>query len=252
VYQELFRKADAIVANTHSLRRQVQKLGCPVEKFHRIVSPVNLRAFPYQKKVLDGEERIRLLTVARLVEKKGLLYSIRAAAKVMADRPRVEYNIVGEGPLRGTLQKEIERLGMHGRINLAGAKTQGEVSGFYRQSHVFILASVTASDGDSEGQGGVLQEAQACGLPVVATRHSGFPEGLREGESGFLVPERDVEALAERLSYLVNHPECWSSMGSAGRKFVEGRYDKHVVAQQLSNLYAQLSATKENGERRPT
>jgi colanic acid/amylovoran biosynthesis glycosyltransferase len=61
-----------------------------------------------------------------------------------------------------------------------------------------------------------------------------------------------VEALAERLSYLVHHPEHWPSMGSAGRKFVEGRYDKRVVAQQLSNLYAQLSATKENGERRPT
>jgi colanic acid/amylovoran biosynthesis glycosyltransferase len=245
VYHELFHNADAIIANSRSTRRQLQKLGCPLEKIHLIPVSLNSRLFPFQKKTLNGKN-VLLLTVARLVEKKGLLYSIRAAAKVMAAQPRLEYNIVGEGPLRGELEKEIDRLGKRGRINLVGAKTQEEVSNFYRRSHIFVLASVTAADGDSEGQGLVLQEAQACGLPVLATRHNGFAEGLVEGKSGFLVPERDVDALAKRLSYLTNHPECWTSMGYAGRKFVEERYDKDVIAQQLSNLYHRLIHERES------
>jgi colanic acid/amylovoran biosynthesis glycosyltransferase len=93
-------------------------------------------------------------------------------------------------------------------------------------------------EGDQEGQGLVLQEAQACGLPVVATEHGAFPEGLVDGKSGFLVPERDTEALAARLQRLISNAAAWPAIGNAGRAFVQDRYDIRKLNHRLLSLYA--------------
>ena len=125
-------------------------------------------------------------------------------------------------------------------VKFLGAVEQNEVLNLYQKAHIFILPSVTASNGDREGQALVLQEAQATGLPVVSTLHNGIPEGVLDGKSGFLVPERDVNALAERLNYLIEHPELWPKMGFAGRKFVEEKYDIKKLTQQLVEIYQNL------------
>jgi len=109
-----------------------------------------------------------------------------------------------------------------------------------------VLAS-TSVEGDQEGQGLVLQEAQACGLPVVATRHGAFAEGIINGKSGFLVPERDVEALVERLSFLIEHPEIWPAMGREGRAFVEAHYDIQQLNQQLVAIYTNAIKRSQEG-----
>ena len=105
-------------------------------------------------------------------------------------------------------------------------------------AHIFVLTSVSI-EGDQEGQGLVLQEAQACGLPVVATQHGAFPEGILAGQSGFLVPERDVNALTDRLGFLIEHPEMWPAMGRYGRAFVEAGYDIRQLNRELTGIYAQ-------------
>jgi colanic acid/amylovoran biosynthesis glycosyltransferase len=110
-------------------------------------------------------------------------------------------------------------------------------------AHLFVLASVNL-EGDAEGQGLVLQEAQACGLPVVATEHGAFPEGLLPGKSGFVVPERDAGALAERLAWLISNPGSWPGLGRQGRGYVESRYDIRMLNTALSALYAEAIATR--------
>ena len=189
----------------------------------------------------DGEP-IRILTVARLVEKKGLEYSIRAVAKVVNKHPKreIEYKIAGEGFLRDELKALILELGMDDKIKLLGWCDQDEVRKLFSESHIFILSSVTAESGDQEGQGLVLQESQAVGMPVISTLHNGIPEGVQDGRSGFLVPERDVDALAEKLEYLILHPEVWPKMGRAGRKYVEEHYDIKKLNQQLVKIYEEL------------
>jgi colanic acid/amylovoran biosynthesis glycosyltransferase len=107
------------------------------------------------------------------------------------------------------------------------------------EAHLFLLASMSM-EGDAEGQGLVLQEAQACGLPVVATDHGAFPEGMLPRQSGFLVPEGDELALANQLRFLIEHSEMWPSMGRLGRGFVERHYDIRQLNVQLANLYARL------------
>jgi colanic acid/amylovoran biosynthesis glycosyltransferase len=100
-----------------------------------------------------------------------------------------------------------------------------------------LLSSVTAEDGDEEGTPTVLLEASSTGLPVVSTWHSGIPEIVVDGETGFLVPERDSEALAERLGQLLDRPELWRSMGRNGRRHIEESFDARTLSRELVQHY---------------
>ena len=106
------------------------------------------------------------------------------------------------------------------------------------------LPSITASNGDQEGIPVVLMEAQATGLPIISTYHTGIPEVVIDGKSGFLVHEKDVDALAEKLEYLIKHPEIWPEMGRYGRKHVEEKYDIKKLNQQLVKIYQNLIEEK--------
>ena len=121
------------------------------------------------------------------------------------------------------------------RIGLAA--TQPEVARAIQRSHIFVLPSVTASDGDEEGTPTAIVEAMAAGLPVVSTRHSGIPEQVEDGVSGLLVAERDALGLANALKKLLQEPVRWSVMGSAGRRQAERAFDSRTLARDLLSLY---------------
>lgn len=240
VYRRLFEKADAFIANSQCTSNKLVTLGCPENKIVCIPEPLDLEKFPFHEKGPDANGRICILSVSRLVTVKGLSYAVEAAARVIGRHPQVEYRIIGDGPLKKELEKQIQDLGMEGRIQLLGALTQEETARAFEKAHLFMLTSVGVDGGVVEAQGLVLQEAQACGLPVLATRCGGIPEGMVDGKSGYLVPEKDVNALAEHLNELVEHPERWPAMGRAGRNFVAGRYDKGSVTERMASLYQSL------------
>ena len=125
---------------------------------------------------------------------------------------------------------------MQNYVTLHGALAGSALREVMDAAHIFLLPSVSV-EGDQEGQGLALQEAQAAGLPVVATDHGALPEGMLPGESGFLIPEGDVNALAERLGYLVQHPEIWPKLGRNGRQFAVARYDVRKLNEELVSLY---------------
>lgn len=239
-YRELFAQGDRFIAISQHLLGRIQALGCPVERAECLPIGVAPADFPFHPRRWQPPEPLRLLTVARLEEKKGLEYAIRAVARVIPDFPQVEYHILGEGSRRKMLEKLVADLRVETRVRLPGAASQEQVRDACRQSHVFLLPSVTAVSGDEEGQGLVLTEAQCSGMPVLATRHNGFPETIRDGQSGFLVPERDVEALEERLRYLLTHPAIWPDMGRAGRAWVEEKFDNARLAVALVELYQRI------------
>lgn len=110
-------------------------------------------------------------------------------------------------------------------------------------AHLFIAPSVTAKDGNQDAPINVLKEAMAMGLPAISTDHGGIPELVEDGVSGFLVPERDVDALVEKLGYLIEHPEIWTEMGRAGRAYVEAHYDLNKLNDQLVAIYRQVLTT---------
>ncbi len=108
------------------------------------------------------------------------------------------------------------------------------------KSHIFILSSVTASNGDQEGIPNALKEAMAMGLPVISTDHSGIPELIEDGISGFLVPERDIAALVDRIEYLINHPEQWNKITAAARKTIEEKFDMEQESDKLEIILQNL------------
>jgi colanic acid/amylovoran biosynthesis glycosyltransferase len=182
-----------------------------------------------------------LLTVARLVEKKGVLYCLQAVAQVLESRGEVardlQYDIIGDGPLRDDLEALASELGLDDCVRFHGSQDQNAVRLAMMSAHLFLLSSVTAEDGDEEGTPTVLLEASSTGLPVVSTWHSGIPEIVVDEETGFLVPERDSEALAERLGQLLDRPELWRSMGRNGRRHIEESFDARTLSRELVQHY---------------
>lgn len=237
IYRPVFEVADLFTVNSNFTAQQAIGLGCPEDKIEKL--PVGLNTSKYKPSLnkYNKGDTIKLLTVARLTEKKGIEYSIKAFSKVTENIDNIEYTIVGEGPLEAELKNLADRLNVSKKIKFVGPKTQNEILCLYESSHIFLLSSVTAMNGDREGQGLVLQEAQAMGLPVVSTFHNGIPEGVLNGKSGFLVPERDVDSLAERLSTLIEDPDTWPKMGEIGRAFVKQKFDIENLNDRLVSLY---------------
>jgi len=240
VYDEVFEVGDLFTYNSRSTRRKLIELGCPAAKMTWLPMGVRVDRIPFRPRQPDADGTVRVLSVGRLVEMKGRRYAIEAMARVIRRYPKLRYVIVGDGPLRDRLEAQIAAEGMAGNIELRGWVDDATLAELYDRSHVFLHPSVVADDGNTEGQGVVLLEAQAHGLPVVATRHGAFPETVRDGRSGFLVPERDVDALVDRLEYLIEHPDTWQAMGRAGRAHVEAHYDQHVLNRRQEALYKAL------------
>jgi len=236
IYQHLFKKADLFTINSDHTKQRLEQLGCDASKIVKLPMGLNLDQFEFKLRK-DPQGTIKVLTVARLVEKKGIGYSIRAVANVLERHPNIEYRIAGDGPLAEELGALISDLGISKKVHLLGWQGRKKVIKLMEESHIFILSSATAKNGDQEGQGLVLQEAQAMGLPIISTYHNGIPEGVIHGKSGFLVSERDVDALAEKLEYLIEHPGLCSKMGRFGRQFVEKRYNIKKLNQRLVKIY---------------
>lgn len=241
-YGEMFRAAAAITANSLYVRGQLLDAGCPEEKIHQIEESVEIERFPFRERRRGPGEETRIVSVGRLVEMKGHAYTIRALALARRSHPDVRLDIVGEGYLRDELEELIEELGLRDVVTLHGALPGDAVTRLLDRAHLFALASVKTQYGDTEGQGVVLQEAQAAGLPVLATTHGPFPEGVLDGRSGLLAPERDAEALAANMVELLDHPERWPEMGRAGRRHVEERYDSRMLNRRLLDLLEGVAA----------
>ena len=225
VYQEIFKHGDIFLPISEYWKEQLIELGCDRNKIivHRM--GVDMRKFSFIPRYPEDDGQIRITTIARLVEKKGVEYGIRAVAKLVKLNKKVEYYILGDGILRESLQKLIDDLGVNKNIKLLGWKQASEVVEILSKTHLLIAPSVTSSDGDKEGIPVVLMEAMAMGLPVISTEHSGIPELVENGISGFLVKERDVDDLFEKLKYLIENPDIWVEMGKSGHKQVEEFYN---------------------------
>jgi colanic acid/amylovoran biosynthesis glycosyltransferase len=238
VYRTLYDRADLVTANTAFTKARIVANGCPEEKIE--VLPVGLRMNELPETPFSDRSPGMVLTVGRLVEKKGHRHALEAIALLRGRVPSLQYVVAGDGPERQRLEKLASDLGIMDLVVFLGVCTDRAVQDLYRRAAVFVLPSVTASDGDMEGQGLVLQEAQAAGLPVVSTLHNGIPEGVKDGMTGFLVPERDVEALAARIGELLSDSALRRRMGAAGRSFVGSTYDTSILTKRLLELYERV------------
>ncbi|MBM2710763.1 glycosyltransferase [Mesorhizobium caraganae] len=183
-------------------------------------------------------------TVCRLVEKKGVEFALRALASLKASHPEIDwrYDIIGDGPLRMDLEKLALELGLTGRVTFLGSLPHAEVKQRLRKAHLFLLPSITASDGDMEGIPVALMEAMASGLIAVSTYHSGIPELIEDRETGLLAPERDVSLLAGKLAWAAEHPAACERIALAARRKVEEDFNADALNERFAQIVIQLAA----------
>lgn len=237
VYQELFKKADLFLPVCEYLGKKALSIGCPREKIYVLGSGIDCNRFRFRKRSKSLDGKVKIAIVGRMVEKKGTEYAIRAISILKRRGLNVELLVIGDGLLKPKLMELSKELNIINSVRFLGARNHNEIARVLESSHLFVAPSVTSWDGNEEGIPNVLKEAMAVGLPVVSTYHAGIPELVADGVSGFLVPERDPQALAEKLAYLIDHPKLWEEMGRAGRQFVEKNYDKEKLNRELVDIY---------------
>lgn len=239
----LFQYGTAFTAMSGNMARELEKLGCPSDKLMIHHTSVEIDKFTFSPPEYNGKD-FNLLCVCQYVEKKGLSYLIKAFAKVSEKYPEAKLRIVGR-PIKANyvsmeLDSLIQELGIVSKVLQLGPVPYNQLQEEYKKAHLFALASHTASDGGAEGIPTVLLEAQATGLPVISTRHAGIPEAILDGKSGFIVPEKDDNALAEKMIWFLEHPDKWKEMGKSGREFVEREYNALIQAKKLEDIYTKL------------
>jgi colanic acid/amylovoran biosynthesis glycosyltransferase len=240
IYERLFAQGDLFLACCEATRKQLLALGCPDERLRVHHLGVNVKGIPYSEREPAEDGVVNILLVGRMVEKKGIEYALQAFAAVHRYQRRVSLTIIGDGPGRPAIEALLRKLNLAGSVHLLGAQPREAVLAEMKRAHLYLQPSVTTADGDGDGIPIALMEAMASGLPVVATWHGGISEIVADGRSGFLVSERNSHALAERLRYLVEHPERWGALGSAGRAIVEERFNVRRQTAELEGYYDEI------------
>lgn len=231
------RWADRIICVAEALAADViERYGISREKVEVIHNAINLDNFRPRR----PPDRVRMelglptttqvvALVGRMTDQKGHFYLLRALPALMSSHPDLHLLIAGDGPLRPALEAEANALGIRGRCHFLGVRN--DVADLLAASDVVAVPSL------SEGLPYVILEAMAVAKPVVASRVSGNPELVVDGQTGLLVPSRDVEALVLALDRLLSDPEAAVSMGAAGRRRVESEFTLGRMLNRIERVY---------------
>jgi len=222
----VLRGAELVVTNSRALERDVQT-GFDVlhtQVVYPCVKSVDTPPCPPLGKWGDVGV-LTLLTVARLVSRKGHCRVLEALAKLKRQHqlPNVRYRIVGDGPERHAIAREIQRLGLQEIVRMEPGVSHGALAETYASSHVFVMPTVR--DGaDREGFGLVYIEAAQYGVPSIATDQPGVDEAVLDGKTGLLIPDGDISALAEAIHRLLTDRALREQLGAAGRERVQAEF----------------------------
>jgi colanic acid/amylovoran biosynthesis glycosyltransferase len=237
--RRLAREGQLFLCASSFIRQRLLDTGFPESRTHTHYIGVDCRTIRPRGNL---EEQLLILHVARLVEVKGTRYLLRAFAKVARTHEAVRLKIIGDGPLRRPLHALAASLGVADRVEFLGALPHAEVLASMRKAAMLVLPGIRTATGREEGLGMVLLEAAATGVPLIGSRVGGIPECIVDGKTGFLVPERDEEALARRMAELLDDPVRRQGMGAAGRALVEDRFDIDRQTAALENFYDSVLA----------
>jgi colanic acid/amylovoran biosynthesis glycosyltransferase len=240
LYARTFQEADGFVANCRHFADRAIALGCDAARITVVPSAIALDGFPFRPRSPPADGMFRVLSVGRLVEKKGMADLVEAVALARGRGALVQLRIIGDGPLRGAIETQVAALGLADVVTLLGAQPHQVVARELAEAHLFAAPSVRGRDGSEDASINTLKEAMATGLPVISTWHGGIPELVEHDVSGLLVPERDPSALASALITLIEAPGRWAEMGRQGRVRVEQDHALEVANRKLLSVYRRV------------
>jgi colanic acid/amylovoran biosynthesis glycosyltransferase len=233
----IFERLDGFLAMSEDMRTDLLALGCPEHKITVHYHGSDTRRFRYAERTYEHDGPLTLLCVGRLHEGKGQHLVLEALRRLGRDDVRVV--IVGEGPMRGDLERQTAAYGWRDRVMFTGhvAHTSDELVEHFRTADVFAHPSLTRPDGGKEGIPGTIVEAMASGLPVVSTYHAGIPSVIDSGRHGLLVPERDIDALADALDAVLSDAALRASLGRAAAERAVRELDLAARTVELERIY---------------
>lgn len=230
----VFRQADLMLAVSLELQELLGELSGRPEAVKLYHIGIDLAKFRRG----EGErEEPHVVMVGRFTEKKGMLYGLRAFAEAVRQGRRARLTIAGSGEQESLLRRFVAEKGLGEHVRFAGVLRSEQVADLLAEADVMLVPSVVARDHDREGSPIVIREASASEVPVLSTYHAGIPEVVADGETGFLVPERNVPALTDRLITLLDDPALRRRMGRAGRAKMEREYDLFQQVAELERHY---------------
>ncbi|MBM3126040.1 MAG: colanic acid biosynthesis glycosyltransferase WcaL [Chloroflexi bacterium] len=247
-YRELFQNADLFLCEGPHMAGRLVDLGCPRSKVRVHHLGVALDRISFQPRQYEAGEELQVLIVASFVEKKGIPYALAALAECRSEFP-VRVTIIGDASSEKRSLEEKDRImeilkdtGLAKVTRFLGYQPYQVVFEEAYRHHVFMSPSLTANDGDTEGGAPVtLIEMIATGMPVISTSHCDIPEVVQYKMPDWLVGERDVEGLKERLRLLVRQAGAWNRMLSTGRLHIEREFNAVEQGIRLAEIYAEVS-----------
>jgi colanic acid/amylovoran biosynthesis glycosyltransferase len=241
--RRMLKKAALLLVRSESLAQKLVAFGTAKEKIklHRTGIPLGEIAFQQRHAPPDGAWRC--VQACRLIPKKGLATTLQAFARFAAEYPQATLTIAGDGPQLPELRALAASLGIAQSVEFCGFLPQATLRELYARSHFFLHPSEISPDGDQEGVPNSMLEAMASGLVVAATLHGGIPEAVENGVSGWLVPERDDEALSQALKTLAGDPQRYAQMSAAGAARVSTHFDLANQTRILEGLYREAIAS---------
>jgi len=240
-YQQVWEKADAIHLLGQDLWTQAVKRGCPKDKLHQLIPPaIDTKFFDpgsrhHINMVGTPENPLRILSVGRLDWQKGYEYGLHAIKHLVDQGLFCQYRIIGDGPYFEALSFARYQFGLENIVEFMGAQPASKIKTQMLWADVFLHAAV------SEGFCNAVLEAQSMALPVVCTDAGGLPENVVDQVTGFIVPRRDAQALAEKLALLI-FPEHRQKMGRAGRQRVLKHFQLQKQISDFEQFYQQVLA----------
>ncbi|MEQ8396052.1 glycosyltransferase [Thalassobaculum sp.] len=241
-YRRLARSGDLFLPISDYMAGRLRTLGCPADRIAVLRMGVDLGRFAERLREMPARGPLRLVTIGRLIDKKGVADALRAVAMARQNGINLAYTIIGDGPLREPLERLAGELGIADIVEFRGWQVHDAIIEALYEHHALLAPSITAPDGDQEGIPVTLMEAMATGMPVVSTRHSGIPELVENGVSGLLAEEGDHVALAAALEQLALEPALVRSMGAAARRQVAAGYDAEALDDELDLRLRELHA----------
>lgn len=244
----IYRNADAIVAANQFSIEKLRRIGIDSARLHKITPGVDLEQFepkPRKQELIDRyglAGKMVLLTVARLVPRKGHALVLRALPAVISKFPNVRYLIAGSGPEYPKLQQMATTLGLSQIVTFLGDVEHSEITDIYNVCDVFVMVNRLEESGDVESFGMVFTEAGAMGKPVIGGRSGGTFEAVLENRTGYLVDPNSAEELSHRIETLLSSDQLRMEMGNEGRKRVITEFSWKSRATDLREITADLAA----------
>jgi len=229
LFKKIHQAPDKIQAISNALAKRAQKFGA--KNVEVVPNGIDLNLFSQDLKI--KKEKFRIICVSHLKKIKGLGYLIEAMPEILAKFPQAKLILIGEGPERKKLEFQIARLGLQDRVELKGKLTNQAIPEELQKAEVFVLPSL------SEGLGISILEAQACGVPVIASKVGGILDIIEDRKTGILIEPKNPRQIAQAIIKIFSQPEFAQKLIQNAKDDLK-KYDWQNIAQKINRIYQEL------------